>query len=46
MTVFDDDAVTDVIDAHTILGAERFGHYADALSVTKVIDRHWQEGEA
>jgi hypothetical protein len=31
------------VDQHASIPAERPKHEADDLSVTKVIDRHWQE---
>lgn len=43
MTCFDDDAVTDVLDAHAAAPADRDRVEADDLSVGRVIARHWRD---
>jgi hypothetical protein len=43
-TPFEGDA-TAPIDAHAELPADRRPHWADAMSVQRVIDRRWRELE-
>ena len=42
MTCFDDDNVAAVLEAHAPSGSEREPHWADELSVGRVIDRRWE----